>query len=236
MSFGALAPAHAAVARPQEQGEVARAEARLVSGDIDLDIAGPRAATVSATFRLAGDGEIVVLLANLPGQRLEELEMRVNGANVAFVQERRSSAMRSIRAAAVMERAGGAGLAAAGRLVQISYRVRSAATARYRFALPVPEATPGGEERSVRLTVQLPDGAAFAGNSFPPLRAAAEGEWTAATLAVPAQAHVVFGDAGLQLWGDQLLQGSALGVATVLLLAGWVWSRRRVGRARDGGP
>ncbi len=94
----------------------------------------------------------------------------------------------------------------------------------------MPEATPTGEERSVRLTVRLPDGARFAGNSFPPLFSMGNQEFSAATLAVPALAHVVFGAAGMRLWAHQILEWAALGVATAMLLAGWYWSRRRAGK------
>lgn len=189
---------------------------RLLSAGIILDIEDPTAAAVSATFRLAGEGEVVVLLADLPGQQLDQLEFRVDGKRVSFTEERRSSAMRAMRPAE----------AAGAEVLEFSYRVRNAAAARYRFALPVPEAIPSGEERSVHLTVRLPGDARFAGNSFPPLRAMGDGEFTAATLAVPAQAHIVFGDAGLGLWAHQILEWTALGVATALLLVGWYWSRR----------
>jgi len=211
--FGSFVPAHAAVAGPQEQGE----GTRLLSGDIVLDVEGPTAAAVSATFRLGGEGEVVVLLADLPGQQLEQLEMRIDGLEVTFIEERRSSAMRAMRSSGAV----GAGL------LEISYRVQNAPAASYRFALPVPEATPTGEERSVRLTVRLPDGARFAGNSFPPLLAIGSGEFSAATLAVPAIAHIVFGEAGLRLWAHQIMEWAALLVAVAMLLAGWYWSRRR---------
>ena len=115
-------------------------------------------------------------------------------------------------------------------LLEISYRVQSAESAPYRFALPVPEATPSGDERSVRLTVRLPDNARFAGNSFPPLIATTETELSASTLAVPAMAHIVFGDAGLQLWAHQIMEWAALGAAAALCLGGWYWSRRRAGK------
>ncbi len=210
---GTFVPAHAAGAAPQEQGD----GTRLLSAEIILDIEDPTAATVSATFRLAGAGEIVVLLADLPGQRLDQLEFRIDGESVPFTEERRSSAMRAMRP----------GEAAGAEVLEVSYRVRNDAPARYRFALPVPEATPTGEERSVHLTVRLPDGARFAGNSFPPLLTAGSGEFSAATLAVPAQAHVVFGDAGVGLWMHQILEWTALAVAAAMLLAGWYWSRRR---------
>jgi len=213
---GVLVPAHAAAAAPQEQGDATR----LLSGEIILDIEAPTAAAVSATFRLVGSGDLVVLLADLPGQRIEQLEFRVDGESVAFAQERRSSAMLAMRPSG----------AAGAEVVEISYRVQSAAAAAYRFALPVPEATPSGEERSVHLTVRLPDGAAFAGNSFPPLRVTEGTEFSAATLAVPAQAHVVFGDVGPRLWAHQILEWAALGVATAMLLAGWYWSRRRASK------
>ena len=193
---------------------------RLVSGDIILDIEAPTAAAVSATFRLSGQGELAVLLADLPGQRLEQLELRVDGEKVTFVEERRSSALRAVRPRA----------APGFEILEVSYRVQNAASARYRFALPVPEATPTGEERSVRLTVRLPDDARFVGNSFPPLLAEGDGEWSASTLAVPAQAHVVFGDAGLWLWAHRILEWAALGAATALLLSGWYWSRRRAAK------
>jgi len=211
--IGAFAPAHAAVAAPQEQG----GGRRLLSGEIVLDIEAPSAAAVSAAYRLGGEGELIVLLADLPGQQLEQLEMRVDGQEVAFVEERRSSAMRAIWPSGAV----GAGL------LEISYRLRNVAPAHYRFALPVPEATPTGEKRSVRLTVRLPEGASFAGNAFPPLLATGGGEFAAVTLAVPAQAHVVFGDAGAALWMHQILEWTALVVAAAILLAGWYWSRRR---------
>ena len=213
--FGARAPAHAAAAAGQEQG----AATRLLSGDILLDVEDPTRAEVSATFRVDGEGALVVLLANLPGQRLDQLELRVDGRSVAFTEERRSSALRAVHP-----------LDAAGaELLEISYRVQNTAAARYRFALPVPEAIPAGEERSVHLTVRLPDGARFAGNSFPPLLSVGNGEHSAATLAVPALVHVVFGDAGVRLWAHKILEWAALGVATAMLLAGWYWSRRRGG-------
>lgn len=195
-----------------------------MSGDILLDIDGPTNAAVSATFRLEGSGELVVLLADLPGQQLDQLEVRVGGRSLAFAEERRSSAMRAIRL----------GEAIGNGLVEITYRVRSAASAPYRFALPVPEATPAGEERSVRLIVRLPAGAKFAGNAFPPLLATASGEFSAATLAVPAQAHVVFGDAGLRLWAHKIIEWAALGTAIAALLAGWTWNRRRLGARAEG--
>jgi hypothetical protein len=211
--LGAFVPAHAAAAAPQEQGD----GTRLLSAEILLDIKDPTVATVSATFRLAGEGEVVVLLADLPGQRLDQFEFRIDDESVPFTEERRSSAMRALRSG----KAVGAGF------VAIGYRVRNAAPARYRFALPVPEATPTGEERSVQLIVQLPDGARFAGNSFPPLLATGSGEFAATTLAVPGQAHVVFGDAGMALWAHLILEWTALAVAAAMLLAGWYWSRCR---------
>lgn len=213
--FGALVLAHAAAAAPQEQGETPR----LLSADLVLDVEDPTAALVSATFLLAGEGEVVVLLADLPGQLLDQLEFRVDGKNVPFTEERRSSAMRAMRP----------GEAAGAEVLELSYRVHNIAAARFRFALPVPEATPSGDERSVQLTVRLPGGARFAGNSFPPLLATGSGEFTAATLAVPAQVHVVFGDAGVWLWAHRILEWTALGVAVAMLLAGWYWSRRRAG-------
>lgn len=211
--FGTFVPAHAAAAAPQEQGD----GTRLLSAEIILDIKDPTAAAVSAVFRLAGEGEIVVLLADLPGQQLDQLEFRVDGKSVPFTEQRRSSAMRSMHP----------GESAGAGVLEISYRVRNAAPARYRFALPVPEATPTGKERSVHLIVRLPDGVRFAGNSFPPLLAAGSGEFSAATLAVPAQVHVVFGDVGAALWAHQILEWTALAVAAAMLLAGWYWSRRR---------
>lgn len=242
---------HAAVARPQEQG----GGTRLLSGDIVLDIESPAAAAVSARFRLGGEGAVIVLLADLPGQQIEHIEMRIDGRDVTFDQERRSSALRAVRpaaepgaeVAAESRPEAGAGVAAepgpeaaaqagsrpgtavGAELLEISYRVRNAASALYRFALPVPEATPTGAERSVGLTVRLPGDARFAGNSFPPLLAEAGAEWRAATLAVPALAHVVFGDATPRLWAHQILEWTALVVATAMLLAGWYWSRRRAG-------
>ncbi len=212
MVVGTFVPAHAAAAAPQEQGE----GMRLLSAEIILELEDPTAATVSARFRIAGAGEIVVLLADLPGQRIDQIEFRVDGESVPFTEERRSSAMRAMRP----------GEAAGAEVLEVSYRVRNAAPARFRFVLPVPEATPTGEERTVRLTVRLPDGARFAGNSFPPLLATGGGEFSADTLAVPAQVHVVFGDAGAALWAHLLLEWTALAVAAALLLAGWYWSRR----------
>jgi len=211
--FGTFVPAHAAAAASQEQGD----GIRLLSAEIALDIKDSTVATVSAFFRIAGEGEVVVLLADLPGQRLDQFEFRIDDESVSFTEERRSSAMRALRSG----KAVGAGW------VAIGYRVRNEAPARYRYALPVPEATPTGEERSVQLTVRLPDGARFEGNSFPPLLATDSGELATATLAVPAQAHVVFGDAGAALWAHQILEWTALAVATAMLLAGWYWSRRR---------
>ncbi len=211
--FGTFVPAHAAGASPQEQGE----GTRLLSAEISLDIEDSTAATVSAFFRLEGEGEVVVLLADLPGQRLDRFEFQIDGESVPFTEERRSSAMRALRS--------GKGVGVG--VVAIGYRVRNAAPARYRFALPVPEATPTGEERSVQLTVGLPDGARFAGNSFPPLLATGSGELGTATLAVPAQVHVVFGDAGVGLWAHRILEWTSLAVAAGMLLAGWYWARRR---------
>ncbi len=211
--FGALAPANAAVVAPQEQG----AQRRLLSGEITLDIEAPLAAAVAATFRLGGEGEVVVLLADLPGQRLEQLELLVDGRRAMFVDERRSSALRALR----LRDADGA------ELLEISYRVHGDGPSPYRFALPVPEAIPTGEERSVRLTVRLPDGANFAGNSFPSLLSTGDTEWTATAVAVPAIAHVVFGDVGIRLWAHRLLEWSSLGVAIAMLIGAWQWSRRR---------
>jgi hypothetical protein len=211
--FGTFVPAHAAAAAPQEQGE----GTRLLSAEIFLVIEDPAAAWVTALFRLEGEGEVVVLLADLPGQRLDQFEFQIDGENVPFTEERRSSAMRALRSGKVA----GVGV------VAIGYRVRNAAPAHYRFALPVPEATPTGEERSVQVTVGLPDGARFAGNSFPPLLAIDSGKYAATTLAVPGQVHIVFGDAGAALWAHQILEWTSLAVAVAILLAGWYWSRRR---------
>jgi len=212
--FGALAPDHAAAAAPQEQGD----GPRLLSAEISVDIKDRAEAEVSAFFRLAGGGEVTVLLADLPGQRLEQLQFHIDGESVPFTEERRSSAIRALRARVD-----------AGGVVAIGYRLRSEAPAHYRFALPVPEATPTGEERSIQLTVRLPDGARFMGNSFPPLLASAAGELSAATLAVPAQAHIVFGQAGLELWAHKILEWAALGAAMLLILGGWIWNRRATG-------
>ena len=203
---GAFVPANAAVAAPQEQG----ATRQLLSAEIVLDISGPTNATVSAIFQLAGSGEMAVLLADLPGQQLEQIEIRVDGRSTIFTEERRSSALRALLSRAASDAT----------VVEITYGVQTTESSAYRFALPVPEATPTGEERSVQLTVRLPAGARFAGNSFPPLLATASGEFSAATLAVPAQAHVVFGDAGLQLWAHQIMEWTALGTAIAMLLAG----------------
>lgn len=208
-----MVPAHAAVAAPQEQGGGRHLRAAV----IDLTIESARAARVHAAFEFAGSGPVVVLIADLPGQRIDALEASVAGRPAAVEPTRRSSALRAF---AVNTGLGGDQLT-------IAYRVTNTSAADFRYALPVPEAAPTGAERSVRLAVSTPAGAAFAGNAFPPLTAAGPDAWAASLVAVPSLAHVVFGDAGVALYQHRVLEFLAIGGALGLLLFGWGWSRRR---------
>jgi hypothetical protein len=188
-----------------------------VSAVIDLTIESAGAASVEALFELAGSGPIVVLLADLPGQRVEDLEASMAGRPVALTTTRRSSALRAFSVDA----------AAVGDQLTLAYRVTNATGSDYRYALPVPEAVPTGEERSVRLAVSTPAGAAFAGNAFPPLTGTGPDAWEASLVAVPSLVHMVFGEAGIALRQHRVLEGLAIGGALGLLLFGWGWSRRR---------
>ena len=116
----------------------------------------------------------------------------------------------------------------------MSYRLGGSDAPPYRFAMPVPESTPGGDTDVVRLAVTLPDGAAFAGNVFPPMEVG-DDVLAAELAAVPAILHVVFGEAGAELYRHRVLEIEALGLAAVLLLAGWWWHARR-GRAAEATP
>ena len=183
-------------------------------------------ARASGFFVVVGTEAPVFLLPELPGQQLEVLRVDVGGVeNVAFVEERRSSALRALRLNDVE------GDPASERTIAILYRIESTDEAAYRFALPVPTAVPTGEERSVRVNVQLPSGEAFAGNAFPPMTAAEDGRLEARLVAVPSLVHVVFGDAGVALWTHVWLEWIAMGAAVAVLLCGWYWNRRA---AREG--
>jgi hypothetical protein len=211
-AVGVLLPANAAAAGGQEQGP----PPLLRSASLAVEVATPRSATVSATFELEAADEIVLLLTRIPGQRIDRLRFEIDGAEVTPVREQRSSAIVAYRLAG----------APASSAVSVAYDIESDAEAAYRFALPVPEATPSGEERAVRLDVLLPPGAAFAGNAFPVLVASGDG-WRNETIAVPALLHVVFGDAGASLLAHRLLEVTAIAMALVLIGGGWFVQRRR---------
>ena len=146
-----------------------------------MTVDGPTAARVAATFELAGSSAAALLLAELPGQTIEAVEIRIDGVPLPGAAEPRSSALRAYALPAP----------AAGRL-EVSYRLEGSDPARFRYALPVPEATPTGDTDVVRLVVTLPDGADFAGNVFPPMEPGEAG-LEASLAAVPAVVHVVFG-------------------------------------------
>jgi hypothetical protein len=209
---GILVPANAAAVGAQEQGP----PPRLRSASLSVDVAAPDSAAVRAAFEFASTGEIVLLVTQIPGQRIEALSFEADGAEVTPEREQRSSAIVAYRLTGVADR----------RAVTVAYDIRNAPEAEYRFALPVPEATPSGQERAVRLDVRLPPDAAFAGNAFPVLVATDDG-WSNETVAVPALLHVVFGEAGSSLFAHRLLELTAIVMALALIGGGWLVHRRR---------
>ncbi|NKB86768.1 MAG: hypothetical protein GKS06_00910 [Acidobacteria bacterium] len=211
----AAVPAHAAVAGAQEQD----ADAQLERGEVVVTVETPTAAAVAATFDLGGRGTPAILLAEQPGQTLEDIEVTLNGARLDPVLSRRSSALGALTLPPD----------AVGSLT-IRYRITGSEASAYRFTLPVPEATPSGDTDAVSLRVALPPGAAYAGNAFPPLVSGPQG-LVASLVAVPSLVHVVFGDAGAELHQHRWLEALSLGVALALLLAGWWWHARRTSTA-----
>jgi len=197
----------------------------LVSARIALGVLSAEVASVSATFEFTGDGDIAILLPDLPDQQLSDLEFHIGRGPADFVIERRSSAMQALVVASLTPEQRSPRTPPGLTRVSVTYRIRNGPAARFRFALPVPEAAPSGDVRSVELWVVLPDGAEFAGNAFPPLQAVREG-WTATLVAVPSLVHVVFGDVGLELRQHRVLEWIAIGGSSLLLLLGWGWSRR----------
>jgi len=216
--FGALAPAHAAVAGAQEQG----AAAGLVAAELALTVESPRAATVRAAFDLEPVDALTVLLAQLPGQRLSEIEFTGPGGPISATMQERSSALHAYTVQ----------MPAGTRELSVRYRIDSEAAAAHRFALPVPDAVPSAEGQRVRLVVELPPDAAFSGNAFPPLSSGDDGLLHATSVAVPSLAHVVAGVGPLERNAHHVIEWAAILILGLAAAGTRLWTRRKT----TGGP
>ena len=165
---------------------------RLVGAELEVTAESPIAARIRAQYEVMGDGNLALMLVWFPGQTLSEVLVEVNGSAIPI----------DFGPVAVGAGAGDgvrlAGLQLAGsgpHGVSVIYRVESDAPFAYRFPLIVPHAVPDSGARSVDLSVHLPAGASFTGDSFPNLVTSGDMQLRARMAAVPAFAHVVFADA-----------------------------------------
>lgn len=197
----------------------------LLAADIHLRPESHLSARVSIDLEIAGPGELGLMIIWYPGQEVSRLRGRVDGVSVAV--ELGAADGTALRRLLVMPPEGGGPI----RSLLLEYTVTVPERRAFRFPLVVPTATPAPGDRIVNLTVELPAGLEYNGDSFPRMvRQSRAGEGPvvlrARTAGVPSLAHVVFSGAGIPpaavglTWVAWLLLGATAA-------AGWLFWRRR---------
>ena len=196
---------------------------RLLRAQVRVRALEPSEAAVTARFRRAGSGPVALLLIDFPGQSLTELVVTVGGAPAEVArQDPPAGAVRRLTVARVP----------AGQELVVRYRVRLPGRYAYRFPLPVPDLQPEAAGAAVHLSVELPPGAEYRGDSFPRLVAADGNRLVADLVGVPGFVHVVFG-AGPGVPAYRRIEALALAGAILpcLLALAWLARYRRARRA-----
>ena len=173
-------------------------------------------ATVEATFTLTGPaGKSNLIIGGWRGERISELS--VNGRQLVESAVDSDAALRIPSASANNV---------------ISYRVTSSKRDLSRVPLPVPLALPRPGERSVRISLFLPNGDVLSGDVFPSFTWTAGSQGTVELSSVPSLLMFHSKPAGEVSAIDNLLGFHRMtdGVMLLLLVAGsaWWWIRSRI--------
>ena len=223
----ALVPSAVSAQEPTAEDE---AEVVLRRARFDLRPLSPSRAEVSAAYELAGHGSLELLLAWFEGQQLEVSAIRLGGEEISAEAE-------AVRSVAVERLLLPLGTSPSGsdHSLYMTYTVQVPEDRAFRFPIPVPRTRPHPEGPEVAVSVELPAGARYGGDSFPGFseleEVGGEQRLRARLAGVPAFVHVVFGPEA-SVWPiPRRLQAGALALA---LLPFVVFALRR--RRRGGSP
>lgn len=226
---GALAapPAPAAISSapvvPAAQESVGESAPVLRLARFEVELSDPTRADVRVSLELGGGAPLELTMVWFDGQRIEDLRVRQDAAELALRPEGEGR-VRRLHLPAVET---------ATRSLYLEYTVAVASANAFRFPLPVPDVSADPAGSAVVVEVLLPADTVYRDDGFPSFARAGEREGRrllrARVVGVPGFVHVVFGRQGDLLGAPARIQAVALAfVLLPLAIFTWrAWRRRQ---------